>query len=118
MMYYGGESNVPGAPGNVGQFMIAGGNFMGGQGSAINPDLLRRDSRQQKIYNKGVGTDNPFEKETFLKRTGPQLPPLAGTSNMSNALLSLGPNIIGNIAGMQSAALAQNPVNIPNIRGF
>ena len=117
MRFYG-ESNVPGAPGNSGQFMIAGGNFMGGQGSAINPDLLRRDSRQQKIYNKGVGTDNPFEKETFLKRTGPQLPPLAGTSNMGNALLSLGPNIIGNIAGMQSAALAQNPVNIPNIRGF
>ena len=30
--------------------------------------------KKQKIYNKGKGTDNPFEKETFLKRTGPQLP--------------------------------------------
>ena len=30
--------------------------------------------RNQKIYNKGKGTTNPHEKETFLKRTGPQLP--------------------------------------------
>ena len=30
--------------------------------------------RKQKIYNKGKGTDNPNEKDTFLKRTGPQLP--------------------------------------------
>tara|TARA_E500000081_G_scaffold16663_1_gene20253 strand:- start:448 stop:666 length:219 start_codon:yes stop_codon:yes gene_type:complete len=28
----------------------------------------------QKIYNKGKGSTNPNEKETFLKRTGPQLP--------------------------------------------
>ena len=30
--------------------------------------------KKQKIYNKGKSTDNPYEKETFLKRTGPQLP--------------------------------------------
>ncbi len=30
--------------------------------------------RNQKIYNKGKGTSNPHEKDTFLKRTGPQLP--------------------------------------------
>ena len=30
--------------------------------------------KKQKIYNKGKSTDNPNEKEIFLKRTGPQLP--------------------------------------------
>jgi len=29
----------------------------------------------KKIYNKGKGTTNPNEKDTFMKRTGPQLPP-------------------------------------------
>ncbi len=30
--------------------------------------------KKQKLYNKGQSTDNPNEKEIFLKRTGPQLP--------------------------------------------
>ena len=30
--------------------------------------------KKQKLYNKGSKTDNPHEKEQFLKRTGPQLP--------------------------------------------
>lgn len=30
--------------------------------------------KKQKLYNKGKSTDNPYEKDTFLKRTGPQLP--------------------------------------------
>ena len=30
--------------------------------------------KKQKLYNKGNSTDNPHEKDTFLKRTGPQLP--------------------------------------------
>lgn len=80
MLYYG-ESNVPGAPGNF----LAGGNFMGGQGSAIDPAAFKRDARQQKIYNKGVRTDNPSEKEIFLQRTGPQLP-FAGVGNVGGMI--------------------------------
>ena len=34
----------------------------------------RGAQKKQKIYNKGKSTDNPNEKEIFLKRTGPQLP--------------------------------------------
>lgn len=30
--------------------------------------------RGKKIYDKGKGTSNPHERDTFLKRTGPQLP--------------------------------------------
>ncbi len=30
--------------------------------------------KKQKIYNKGKSTDNPNEKDVFLKRTGPKLP--------------------------------------------
>lgn len=88
-MYYSGESNVPGAPGNL----FAGGNFLGGQGSAINPEAFKKDSRQQKIYNKGMGTDNPNEREIFLKRTGPQLPMAS----------------IGNVAGMANAQFFEGP---------
>ena len=88
-MYYSGESNVPGAPGNL----FAGGNFLGGQGSAINPEAFKKDSRQQKIYNKGMGTDNLNEREIFLKRTGPQLPMAS----------------IGNVAGMANAQFFEGP---------
>lgn len=34
----------------------------------------RGAQKKQKIYNKGKSTDNPNEKDTFLRRTGPQLP--------------------------------------------
>jgi|TARA_B100000085_G_scaffold163843_1_gene148946 hypothetical protein len=30
--------------------------------------------KKEKLYKKGKSTDNPNEKEIFLKRTGPQLP--------------------------------------------
>lgn len=41
--------------------------------------------KKQKIYNKGKSTDNPFEKETFLKRTGPQLPQVKKRTKKSYA---------------------------------
>jgi len=40
----------------------------------IDPAAHKNAQRTQKIYNKGSRTDNPNEKEIFLKRTGPQLP--------------------------------------------
>jgi hypothetical protein len=44
---------------------------------AINPAAHRGAQKGAKIYNKGVNTENPYEKKTFLDRTGPQLPPMA-----------------------------------------
>jgi|DEB19_MinimDraft_3_1074340.scaffolds.fasta_scaffold00166_29 hypothetical protein len=98
-MYYAGESNVPGAPGNL----FAGGNFMGSQGSAINPEAFKRDARQQKIYNKGMGTDNPNEREIFLQRTGPQLP-LAFGLDSSSLIGSFypGTQAVGNMGGLMA----------------
>lgn len=65
---------------------VAGGNFMGGEGLQINPEAHKQKTRQQKIYNKGMGTDNPNEKEIFLRRTGPQLPlAMGGMQPMGNA---------------------------------
>jgi len=40
----------------------------------INPEEHKRLQKTQKLYNKGTSTDNPNEKEIFLRRTGPQLP--------------------------------------------
>jgi len=77
MLIYGGIQQG----GNLGQ--VAGGNFMGDAGSAINPETFKKESKQQKIYNKGMGTDNPNEREIFLRRTGPQLP-MAGIGNIGN----------------------------------
>ena len=65
---------------------VAGGNFMGGEGLQINREAHKQQNRQQKIYNKGMGTDNPNEKEIFLRRTGPQLPmAMGGMQSMGNA---------------------------------
>jgi hypothetical protein len=65
---------------------VAGGNFMGGEGLQINPEAHKQQNRQQKIYNKGMGTDNPNEKEIFLRRSGPQLPmAMGGMQPMGNA---------------------------------
>jgi len=44
------------------------------QSMPIDPRKHKDAQKQQKLYNKGKGTDNPYEKEIFLKRSGPQLP--------------------------------------------
>jgi hypothetical protein len=41
----------------------------------INPEAHKEARKRQKLYNKGLNTDNPYEKEIFLKKSGgPQLP--------------------------------------------
>ena len=40
----------------------------------IDPKKHRDVNKGTKIYNKGKETDNPYEREMFLKRSGPQLP--------------------------------------------
>ena len=94
---YGGGLGIPGAPGNSGVFNLPynpandfggfmnlpfiPGSDMGGvqllAGSfnmPIDPNAHRQKNKTQKIYNKGMRTDNPYEKEMFLKRAGVQLP--------------------------------------------
>jgi hypothetical protein len=44
------------------------------QSMPIDPKKHKDAQKQQKLYNKGKGTDNPYEKDMFLKRSGPQLP--------------------------------------------
>ena len=112
MLYYG-ESNVPGAPGNF----LAGGNFMGGEGSAIDPAAFKRDARQQKIYNKGVRTDNPSEKEIFLQRTGPQLPfAYQGTTFSPIAQAYPGGQQLGNAAGMLGGPMQMDPAMLQQMQ--
>jgi len=42
--------------------------------------------KQKKIYDKGKSTDNPNEKDTFLRRTGPQLPLAKGPTKRKRKL--------------------------------
>ena len=37
----------------------------------INIPGHKKANKGSKIYNKGMGTDNPHEKDAFLKKTGP-----------------------------------------------
>jgi hypothetical protein len=95
MSYHYGDSSAAGAIGNLGG-LVAGGKF--------NP---LSDPRMFIVPTPGNGT------------------PMAGTSNLPNALYSMGPNpMMGNVAGMQSYLALQNQINnpygqtIPNIPGF
>lgn len=40
----------------------------------INLKGFKDAQKQEKIYRKGMGTDNDFERKLFLDRSGPQLP--------------------------------------------
>ena len=43
----------------------------GGLNHPIDYSGHKKVNKGAKIYNKGVNTDNPHEKDTFMKRTGP-----------------------------------------------
>ena len=77
-----GQVGIPGAPGNVG--------YLAQMPPAINPAAHRGAQKGAKIYNKGVNTENPYEKKTFLDRTGPQLPPMARLGPMDNTNQNMG----------------------------
>ena len=67
----------------------------------IDPASHRNQMRQKKIYDKGRGTDNPNEADTFLRRTGAQLPPLAQGLPNGEQGPSQGPNTpVRNYPGM------------------
>jgi len=48
-------------------------NFVA-QNFPIDPNAHRNAVKKNKIHKKGTSTNNPHEKDAFLKRTGPQLP--------------------------------------------
>ena len=53
------------------------------QSMPIDPKKHKKVNKGAKIYNKGKGTDNPNERDMFLKRTGPQLPLAKGGTKKS-----------------------------------
>ena len=42
--------------------------------NTIDINSHRKNVRTEKLQRKGTSTTNPHEKDTFLRRTGPQLP--------------------------------------------
>lgn len=56
--------------------------------------------KTQKLYNKGSRTDNPNEKEQFLKRTGPQLPLAKAKAGMQVASYELDGEMVDEAKGM------------------
>ena len=122
MSYHYGDSSAAGAIGNLGG-LVAGGKFnplndprftiRGGSSPYSQPVLPNDKSREE------------LDKEMFIVPTPGNGTPMAGTSNLPNALYSIGPNpMMGNVAGMQSYLALQNQINnpygqtIPNIPGF
>ena len=103
---YGGGLNIPGAPGNIQKLPYYGGLFNpttmpyypgqdygGVQQFAqmlppIDPASHRNQMKQKKIYEKGKRTDNPYEADAFLRRTGPQLPLAQAPANFDRKYVS------------------------------
>lgn len=75
-----GQAGVPGAPGNLG--------YLAQLPPPINTEAHRDQMRQNKIYNRGKRTDNPNEADAFLRRTGPQLPPMVDNFGSAEGLFS------------------------------
>ena len=88
-----GSSNVAGAVGNMGGMMV-GQMPPSNLNHQMDPATHLKQMRQKKIYEKGIRTDNPNERDTFLRRTGPQLPlAQAGGINALNNSMFGGPQM-------------------------
>ena len=103
---YSGGLNIPGAPGNIqtlpyfGELLnptqmpyYPGHDYGGVQQLAqmlppIDPASHRNQMKQKKIYEKGKRTDNPYESDAFLRRTGPQLPLAQAPANFDRKYVS------------------------------
>lgn len=103
---YSGGVNIPGAPGNIqtlpyfGELLnptqmpyYPGQDYGGVQQLAqmlppIDPASHRNQMKQKKIYEKGKRTDNPYEADAFLRRTGPQLPLAQAPANFDRKYVS------------------------------
>lgn len=99
-MFYGGESNVPGAPGNL----LAGGpSFDIRRGAGA---LGGRSGEQLRRLYEGGTQQNQQLNEELMKRgimpgSGPQLPMAFGSSNL--------PGAVGNMGGLANAQFFEGP---------
>ncbi len=105
-MYYGGESNVPGAPGNL----LAGVSFPIQGGSSIGKPLL---PNFKEI--KGDKRDPSFPPEENIPRYLMQQAGVPRSSNLPGAIQNMGGvSAIGNMAGIVNATpYAGPPFNVP-----
>lgn len=99
-MFYGGESNVPGAPGNL----LAGSRSFDIRRSA--GALGGRSGEQLRRLYEGGTQQNQQLNEELMKRgimpgSGPQLPMAFGSSNL--------PGAVGNMAGLANAQFFEGP---------
>lgn len=101
-MYYAGESNVPGAPGNLGNLMAGSPSF---DINRVPGSLGGRSGEQlRRIYEGGTQENEQLNEE--LRRRGimpggPKLPMAYGSSNL--------PGAIGNMGGLQNAQFFAGP---------
>jgi hypothetical protein len=97
-MYYAGEANVPGAPGNLGNLMAGSPSFQIGPRSPFK-GMSREQLEELKKFD-----DRPQDLQQYYDRInnpGPQLPMAYGSSNL--------PGAIGNMGGMQNAQFFGGP---------
>lgn len=99
-MFYGGMTNVPGAPGNL---------MAGGPSFDINrtPGALcgRSGEQLRRLYEGGTQQNEKLNEELrrrgIMPGAGPQLPMAFGSSNL--------PGAIGNMGGIQNAQFFGGP---------
>jgi hypothetical protein len=114
-MYYGGESNVPGAPGNL----FAGGpsfNIPRGPG-ALGGRSEEQIRRLQQSMPENRQLLDEMQRRGITPGGGPQLPlaGIPGSSNLPGAVGNMGGvSAIGNMAGIVNATpYAGPPFNVP-----
>jgi hypothetical protein len=97
-MYYGGEQNIPGAPGNVGSLVAGNPSFDINRGAAGDSRRSRKGLSAedvQRLMNANPEFAPQIQKMYF---PGPQLPQVMAPGGGSNL-----PGAIGNMGGMQMA---------------
>ena len=99
-MYYGGEQNIPGAPGNVGSLVAGNPSFDINRGAAGDSRRSRKGLSAedvQRLMNANPEFAPQIQKMYF---PGPQLPQVMSPAGGSNL-----PGAIGNMGGMQMAGM-------------
>lgn len=105
-MFYAGESNVPGAPGNL---------FAGSPSFKIGPRNPFKGMPREQLEELKKFDDRPQDLQQYYDRInnpGPQLP-LAGIPGSSNL-----PGAIGNMGGLANAGMFYGPQYGQALAGF
>lgn len=99
-MYYGGEQNIPGAPGNVGSLVAGNRSFDINRGAAGDSRRSRKGLSAEDVQRLMNANPEFAPRIQEMYFPGPQLPRVMAPGGGSNL-----PGAVGNMGGMQLAGM-------------